>query len=455
MTPGGAVVIMLALLLMRPSASWLFGLGNRGSSLPVRLPIKLNRKFGSEPVLTLTEPKTQSRVHLVGVAHGSSSSAALVDNVISTLRPDNVVVELCPERFLSISLEARLRPRFNESMTALYDAKILQLDAQEALLKTQGTVAAAITRFRPIARYVANQGVVAGLFIILGLSVSVLQKLARGGDTVAGVKYNSGGKGGAVGSASARRMAKADEFVTAMLAAEQQDIEVSLGDAPQSDTLNSVKKVFTPDLYSPRQVSEGALLLGFSVLGAGPYDSNKRLGERIPRDLLDRCEWLNIPGTYVSNRKMLQGLAPLMLVSLSALVTLALPLIPGASASPEDALAAASVTASAASSGVPTMGMATSIMSLLTTELPAPVSQAIDSVVDVFSLLLLIRLTKLIGTDRDAIIASKVQDACRRYPGKDIVVVIGMLHANGVARWLLSGEDPRTFLAEPEVGKKS
>ena len=26
--------------------------------------------------------------------------------------------------------------------------------------------------------------------------------------------------------------------------------------------------------------------------------------------------------------------------------------------------------------------------------------------------------------------------------GTDIVVVVGMLHCNGVARWLLSGEDP-------------
>ena len=29
--------------------------------------------------------------------------------------------------------------------------------------------------------------------------------------------------------------------------------------------------------------------------------------------------------------------------------------------------------------------------------------------------------------------------------GQDIVVVIGMLHCNGVARWLLSGFDPLEF----------
>ena len=39
--------------------------------------------------------------------------------------------------------------------------------------------------------------------------------------------------------------------------------------------------------------------------------------------------------------------------------------------------------------------------------------------------------------------------------GQDIVVVIGMLHCNGVARWLLSGVDPMTFNYSAEVQKWS
>jgi hypothetical protein len=34
--------------------------------------------------------------------------------------------------------------------------------------------------------------------------------------------------------------------------------------------------------------------------------------------------------------------------------------------------------------------------------------------------------------------------------GTDVVVVIGMLHCNGVARWLLSGADPLATAKAPE-----
>ena len=75
------------------------------------------------------------------------------------------------------------------------------------------------------------------------------------------------------------------------------------------------------------------------------------------------------------------------------------------------------------------------------TELPAEVEFSVDTVVDIVSMLLLIRLTKIIGSDRDRIIAQKIQQACDEYPGQELVVVIGMLHCNGVARYLLSGKD--------------
>ena len=89
-----------------------------------------------------------------------------------------------------------------------------------------------------------------------------------------------------------------------------------------------------------------------------------------------------------------------------------------------------------------------SVFSLLTYTPPPEVEYTVSSFFDVFSALILIRMTKVIGTDRDCIIAKKVQTAAAEFPGKDIVVVIGMLHCNGVARWLLSGVDPLQFNAE-------
>lgn len=53
-----------------------------------------------------------------------------------------------------------------------------------------------------------------------------------------------------------------DEFVTAMLEAEKLDIPVRLGDAPQNDTLNSIKGIISVDVFNPSQVVEGA---GFLV----------------------------------------------------------------------------------------------------------------------------------------------------------------------------------------------
>ena len=329
---------------------------------------------------------------MVGVAHGSSASATLVEEVISTIRPSNVVVELCVERFLSISLESRIRPRGNETMALWFDKKV-------ALLETESK----LKRWVNMVNFVRAQGAVAGLFVLMGLSVTALQKAAR------------------LGTAEKR----SDEFVTAMKVAERLSIPLSLGDAPQTETLNAVRRgVFSRDLVEPQRVVEGAQLLLFSVLGSEPYKSYARLGDVCGREILEESEWLSIPKAYLDprNRKMLQGLAPIFAIFvLTAILGAALPYA--------DALADPAVAP------------------LLTTSpIPESVEQAVNVVVDLFSILLLVRLTKLIGTDRDTVIAKKVQQVCAQSkPGAEVVVVIGMLHANGVARWLLSGKDPELF----------
>jgi hypothetical protein len=95
-------------------------------------------------------------------------------------------------------------------------------------------------------------------------------------------------------------------------------------------------------------------------------------------------------------------------------------------------------------------------------ELSPELNVAVETVIEIISLLLLIRLAKLIGSDRDRIIARRVMEICNEFPvclsistssssrsfylhmlqGSEVVVVIGMLHCNGVARHLLSGVDP-------------
>jgi len=361
-------------------------------------------------------------VHLVGVAHGSSSSAALVDDVIGKINPSNVVLELCDERFLSISLDARVRPRNNESMTSWFDGKVRIID-EEDRLKSTNALKYSLNRTAQVARWISAQGFVAGVFVLMGLAVASLQKAARGGNKVK----------------------MSDEFVTAILAAERQNIELTLGDAPQADTLNAVKRVFTRDLFDVKQIAEGTKLLWFSMLGVGPYHSNTKLGSTMERRLLDESQWLNIPRAYLTNRTMLQGLFPLLLLSTSAsLVTMALKEA-GATDTVDPSVLGAAAAAAATDGSFPTLGLASSFFSVIFSDLPLPVEQLVDTSIDALGILVLIRLARLIGTDRDAILAKSIQETCRRHKGEEIVVVIGMLHANGVARWLLSGKDPENF----------
>ena len=58
-----------------------------------------------------------------------------------------------------------------------------------------------------------------------------------------------------------------DEFVTAMRMAEQANIPIVLGDAPQNDTLASIKKVFSPATIDPLEARQGAESLLFSAFG--------------------------------------------------------------------------------------------------------------------------------------------------------------------------------------------
>jgi hypothetical protein len=55
-------------------------------------------------------------------------------------------------------------------------------------------------------------------------------------------------------------------------------------------------------------------------------------------------------------------------------------------------------------------------VAVLRAEPPPAVARAVNVLSDVLSFLLIVRLGKLIGSDRDRIIASKIRDACKVYP---------------------------------------
>ena len=398
--------------------------------------------FADGPVLKVVDRESNCTVHLIGVSHGSPASSELVSRVMQQVSPDRVVVELCEDRFVSISLDAAIRPRMNATLERIYDEKLKLLKER----KGQGGVALAdgdiplLTRLRNAWDFAKQQGPVGGIFVVLGLTVSALQKYTRV-SSGAGIRGTSSRDDEDTSTSTV-----CDEFVTAMKEAEQLQIPVVLGDAPQNDTLDSIKRVLSPELIYPVAVAEGALFLAFSALGVGARKSYEALASTIDDEALQGSEWVNIPRIYTSGA-MLRSLGPLLAL---AALTASLGYLPELA----DALgwgvgtSAGTVTdtfssGTASSAEASTFGeMVNSAQSL---EAPRWLQAASDVAADIFSFLLLVRMGKLIGTDRDKIIATKVREAARESPDKDIVVVIGMLHCNGVGRWLLSGQEPAEF----------
>ena len=378
----------------------------------------IRRQFDRKPVLTVVEPFSGNNIHLVGVSHGSVVSAQLVKDVIGDISPAAVVLELCDDRFWSISLDSKIRPRGNATLAEAFDNKITLIEEQQQKETTFNANFPIIGAFSQTLKFASNLGFVGGMFVLLGIFVSNLQRMARS---------NTGG----------------DEFVTAMLEAERLNIPVRLGDAPQNDTLDSIRHgVISKEAFSPSEIAQGTLFLAFSAFGIAAEKSNQRLAREIPDSALQASEWVSIPGTYAENTSMLKSLMPLFA---TLLVTTTISYFPYADLfGGVGDIPAAGSAATAHSSG----SIIDSLFSLLTYTPPPEVEYTVSSFFDVFSALILIRMTKVIGTDRDCIIAKKVQAAAAEFPGKDIVVVIGMLHCNGVARWLLSGVDPLAFNAE-------
>ncbi len=101
-------------------------------------------------------------VHLIGVSHGSPASAALVKQTIERVKPNAIVLELCDDRYLSISLDAKLKPLFsgNKTLPEIYEKKLRRLVEMEK--NSKGIYLKANLNF------MKSQGLLVGTFIGMG-----------------------------------------------------------------------------------------------------------------------------------------------------------------------------------------------------------------------------------------------------------------------------------------------
>jgi pheromone shutdown protein TraB len=342
-----------------------------------------------QPVLTVVEPVSRARVHLVGVSHGSRASAALVSDTMRLLKPSAVILELCEERFLSVSMEAQLRPRGNATLTGMYDEKMGQ--ARVAAIKANSSepfiVLSPVEQVIGALRFASGQGLVGGAFAILGLLVGSFQRLTRA---------SSG-----------------DEFVTAIREAQTSDIPVLLADAAQNDTLQSVRRVVSVEAINPVEVIAGVQSLCFSALGVGALSSNSRAARGIPPQLARASDWVNIPRVFWEGDGLSASLIPLIVVALFPYL-LELGSYLGGDAAVETTR-----------QGGLWEAVSESQMAVSLEDLRERALGLTEALIDAASILFLVRMSRIIGAERDDFMAHNIQRMCRRFPDKDIVVVIG------------------------------
>jgi hypothetical protein len=113
---------------------------------------------------------------------------------------------------------------------------------------------------------------------------------------------------------------------------------------------------------------------------------------------------------------MMKSLAPLLAI---VVATSSIGLIPFDDSSTANAASMAALEDPAAFAAAVANGPASWIsilFSLFTMELPPWLESTISSTIDALALLVMIRMTKVIGTDRDCIIAKKIQEVADEFP---------------------------------------
>lgn len=360
----------------------------------------------NQPVLRFREPTTKCNIHLIGVSHGSSASASLVQDVMQSVCPSVVVLELCDDRYFSISLENRIRPNSNATFQSLYDKKLNYIQQLENV--SSSPASRALNGFLAYLRFFRAQGPLIGSFVSIGLFVSSLQRLLQ-------------------------PFSKGDEFTTAMRTANELNIPVRVCDAPQQQTLKSLQNLISWDTLNPAIVFDATKMLMFSAFGfrssGMPWDKTQ--------NTVTPSSLINIPAVYASDKTMLKSLTPIgVIFAWSFLLGLlpsngeAMELLPplvtsqdvsemtdivqsivGADNTPTDTLnAVGEVTVNTVNSGWELLQTAAS------SSLPPEIDQAINAAITTLSLLLLVRMAKIIGADRDRIISKNIKKICSDYP---------------------------------------
>ena len=289
-------------------------------------------------------------------------------------------------------------------------------------------------------QFVRAQGVLLGLFVAMGIIVKELQSMFHSSARLsasAAVEPFLSSAGSKVNITEKIPLPGEDEFVTAMRMAAALDYPVRMSDAPQGDTLNSIKNVVSWDTLNPRYIVKDAKSLAFSALGWSP-SGEKVLQERtgISTENLKQIygqlqpEWISIPRVYAENWNMVKSLLPLAVIAVvSAILGITADVLD------ENGIGLLSQTvpevdSSAVNSAISLPPLVADLLTtvakaleeswklLATSDFELTDEQAIiaDTSIQGFFILLLLRLGKIIGSDRDKIIASKIMEICNEFP---------------------------------------
>ena len=163
-------------------------------------------------------------------------------------------------------------------------------------------------------------------------------------------------------------------------------------------------------------------------MGIFPKLSDPEICQKIKPTILDKSSWVNIPSAYFESSNMWKSVLPILLLSI--IPTLLTSIAIGDDTGSNINSIIQTTSASASTTGLDNFGVASFYSSII---------EPLENIIDLSSAFVLVRMARLIGADRDIIIANKIDEACRKYPkNTEFVVVIGMLHCNGVARRILS-----------------
>jgi len=189
---------------------------------------------------------------------------------------------------------------------------------------------------------------------------------------------------------------------------------------------------------------------------------------------IDQSQWVSIPSVYIQNKNMINSLIPLILIAIGTSVfTYSSSIViddyqnndnnnivvvggdlmsritnynnPGKinnlninnnkhndintniiDSTISSTILSTTLSSSSLSSSTTIISTPTSFLSntIFSTEISPEIEQVTSTIIDSFSLVLLVQLAKIIGKDRDAVIASKIQSIAKEFPVSRIIIPI-------------------------------